>query len=377
MRIAVNTRLLLPNRLEGLGTFTHEVLRRMVKSHPEHEFIFLFDRPWSKEFIYSDNVTSVFAGPPARHAVLFVYWFEVVVPHLLKKYKADLFLSPDGYLSLRSQVKQIPVIHDLNFEHHPEFFKLSDRLHFRNFFSRFAKKATRIATVSEFSKRDIIETYKVNQDKIDVIYNGVDEMFKPASEFEINKFKEEVTGGKDYFVFVGGLYLRKNLLTVIKSFDKFKSNSGADVKFIIAGKNYKETKSLFKLHKTLKHKDDIIFMGRLEPRDKIPLLLSGSIAVVYVSYFEGFGLPIVEAMKCETGVITGNITAMPEIANQAALLANPYDTNSICAAMQELIEKPLLKEKLIARGREVVKKYSWEKTSELLWNCMMKAANEK
>ena len=375
MRIAVNTRLLLPNRLEGLGTFTHEVLRRMVKAHPEHEFIFLFDRPWSNEFIYSDNITPVFTGPPARHAVLFVYWFEVVVPRLLKKYKADLFLSPDGYLSLRSQVKQIPVIHDLNFEHHPEFFKLSDRLHFRNFFSRFAHKATRIATVSEFSKKDIAETYKVDADKIDVVYNGVDEIFKAANQDEINQLKQEVTGGKDYFIFVGALYPRKNLINAIKAFDKFKIKTSSEIKFLLVGKRYKESGELFRVHQTLKYKNDVVFLGRIEPREKIPVLLSGAIGLLYVSLYEGFGLPIIEAMKCETAVITSDITAMPEIADDAALLVNPYDVDEIVNAMQKLHEDINLRNQLVNRGKSIALKYSWEQTSDLLWNCILKTKN--
>lgn len=375
MRIAVNTRLLLPNRLEGLGTFTHEVLRRMVKAHPEHEFIFLFDRPLNNEFIYSDNVTPVFAGPPARHAVLFVYWFEIVVPRLLKKYNADLFLSPDGYLSLRSQVKQIAVMHDLNFEHHPEFFKLSDRLHFRNFFSRFAKKATRIATVSEFSKKDIVEKYKINAGKIDVVYNGVDEMFKPADENEISRFKKEVTGGKDYFVFVGALYPRKNLINAIKAFDKFKALTGSEIKFLLVGKKYRESDELFHVHRTLNFKKDIIFLGRVEPREKLSVLLSGAIGLIYVSFYEGFGLPIIEAMKCETAVITSNITAMPEIADDAALFVNPFDVDEIVNAMKKLHDDNNLRKELVSRGKNIALKYSWERTAHLLWNCIIKTNN--
>ncbi|MGB0431891.1 MAG: glycosyltransferase family 1 protein, partial [Bacteroidia bacterium] len=101
MRIAVNARFLLHGQLEGIGTFSHEVLQRVVKLHPQHEFIFLFDRPYHESFIYADNVKPVVLFPPARHPVLFVWWFEFSVAMAIKKYKADLFFSPDGYLSLR------------------------------------------------------------------------------------------------------------------------------------------------------------------------------------------------------------------------------------------------------------------------------------
>ena len=372
MRIAVNTRLLLADRLEGLGTFTYEVMKRMVRNHPEHEFIFIFDRPWNEKFIFSDNVTPFYKGPPARHAFLFIYWFEFVLPKILSEVKADVFLSPDGYLSLRSEIKQIPVIHDLNFEHHPEFFGWANQQHYKNFFWRYAKKAARIATVSEFSKKDIVETYKIDPGKIDVVYNGVDDIFKPATEEQKKKIKAEFADGKDYFVFIGGLYLRKNLKNAVLAFDKFKSETGSDLKFIVAGKRHKESEELFRVFNSLKHKEDIIFLGRVEPREKIPSLLSGALALVYVSWFEGFGLPIAEAMKCETAIITSNTTSMPEIAAGAALLVNPYEVSSISNAMKNMTENAGLRQQLLIQGKSVVQKYTWEKTANSLWNCLEK-----
>src|SRR5512139_2040469 len=100
MRIAVNTRLLIKDKLEGIGWFTYETLKRITRKHPEHEFIFLFDRPFDKEFIFAQNIIPVIITPEARHPILWYLWFEYSVPRALKKYKADIFLSPDGYLSL-------------------------------------------------------------------------------------------------------------------------------------------------------------------------------------------------------------------------------------------------------------------------------------
>src|SRR3954471_17881625 len=115
MKIAVNTRFLLDQYLEGYGYFLKEVLQRMVIAHPEHEFIFIFDRPFDQQFIFSKNVTGVVAGPPARHPLLWKYWYDVRVPAILKTYKADVFLSCDGFCSLRTNVPQVLVIHDLAF----------------------------------------------------------------------------------------------------------------------------------------------------------------------------------------------------------------------------------------------------------------------
>ena len=119
MKIAVNTRLLLKDKLEGIGWFSYETLKRITTQHPEHQFYFIFDRPFTDEFIFSYNIEPVVIGPPARHPVLWYYWFEFRLPGLLKKINPDIFLSPDGYLSLKSHFKSIAVIHDLNFIHYP------------------------------------------------------------------------------------------------------------------------------------------------------------------------------------------------------------------------------------------------------------------
>ena len=140
MTIAVNTRLLIKNKLDGIGRFTHETLKRITTEHKEHHFVFLFDRDFDEEFIFSDNITPLILGPQARHPVLFYIWFEMSVGNVLNKLKPDLFLSPDGYLSLRARCKSLPVIHDINFAHYPQDLPYSVRKYYNHFFPKFAKK---------------------------------------------------------------------------------------------------------------------------------------------------------------------------------------------------------------------------------------------
>src|SRR5690242_3179797 len=122
MVIAVNTRLLL-NEPEGYGYFIHELFSRLTKNHPEHQFYFLFDRPYNEQYIFSSNVHPVVVSPPARLPILWKYWFDVKIPFVLNKIKADVFVSPDGYCSLVSSRPQCMVIHDLGFLHHPQAYK--------------------------------------------------------------------------------------------------------------------------------------------------------------------------------------------------------------------------------------------------------------
>ena len=140
-RIAINTRFLLPKKMEGFGWYTFEIVRRLIQNHPEHTFVLFFDRPIAEQFRFSQkNVEFVVLNPPARHPILFIIWFEWAVYRALKKYKIDLFFSPDGYLSLRSNVPQVNVIHDINFEHFPKDIPFVPGVYLRYFFSKFAKR---------------------------------------------------------------------------------------------------------------------------------------------------------------------------------------------------------------------------------------------
>src|ERR1039457_2407091 len=159
MNIAVNTRLLIKDKLDGIGWFTYESLKRITVQHPEHSFYFIFDRKFNPEFIFSNNITPIVLYPQARHPLLFYLWFEYSLSSLLKRLNADLFLSPDGYLSLKSDTKSLAVIHDLNFEHYPNDLPFLVRKYYRYYFPKFANKATIIATVSEFSKQDNVKQY--------------------------------------------------------------------------------------------------------------------------------------------------------------------------------------------------------------------------
>ena len=155
MRIAINTRFLISSKMEGFGWYTLEIVKRIVENNPEHEFLLFFDRKYDKKFIFAENVKPIILSPQARHPFLFYIWFEFSIRNALKKYNADIFLSPDGYLSLGSTVKQISVIHDINFEHNPKDLPWLMQKYLRFFFPKFARKAEHILTVSEYSKKDI------------------------------------------------------------------------------------------------------------------------------------------------------------------------------------------------------------------------------
>ena len=184
MIIAVNTQHLLKGRLEGLGWFTHETLKRITTGHPEHQFVFIFDRPWDESFIYSDNIIPIKTTIPSRHPVLWYSRFEWIIPALVKKNKADLFLSTDGWTSLSCGIKTYDVIHDIDFIHNPKNYPHFIRKYYNYYFPRFAQKCDRLGTVSEYSKSDIVNSWGITPEKIDVIYNGCNLAYHPVNDEE-------------------------------------------------------------------------------------------------------------------------------------------------------------------------------------------------
>ncbi len=366
MEIVVNTRLLLKNKLEGIGWFSYETLKRITAKHPNDHFIFLFDRDFDEEFVFSDNITPVILSPQARHPFLFYWWFEFSVADFLNKYNPDIFLSPDGYLSLHAKAKQLAIIHDLNFEHYPNDVPFLVREYYKHFFPKFARKATRIATVSEFSKNDIINLYQIDPANIDVVYNGCNDLYIPIDEVSKQQTKQKFSQNCDYFLFVGALHPRKNISRLFEAFDKFKSTQSSEVKLLIVGEKYYWTSDIKQTYINMKFRDDVIFTGRLST-EELKNVLGAALAMTYIPYFEGFGIPILEAMNCDIPVITSNITSMPEVAKDAAFLVDPFSIDSIANAMLSLYQDEEIRNTLIIKGRKRKLDFSWDKTADNLW----------
>jgi len=372
MKIAVNTRLLLKNKLEGIGWFTYETMSRITLQHKEHEFYFIFDRKFSDEFIFSDNITPIVVHPQARHPFLYYLWFEYSIPHVLNNIKPDLFFSPDGYLSLSTKFKSMHVIHDLNFEYYPQNLPYFERKYYKHFFPKYVQKADRIATVSEYTKNDIIKLYSINKEKIDVVYNGASEAFHLLGEDEKKQVKEKYSGGKPYFVFVGALHPRKNLVNLFKAFDSFSQSNPSGIKLVIVGEKMWWTQEIRTAYEQMKHRDEVVFSGRLG-FNELTKVIGSALALTYVSYFEGFGIPIMESFYAGTPVITSNVTSMPEVAGDAALLIDPFSIESISNAMLLISSDEKLRKSLIEKGNERKKLFTWQKSADRLWESIEKA----
>lgn len=370
MRIAINTRLLLPNRLDGIGWFTAETTKRIVLAHPEHQFFFLFDRQPSSQFIFADNVTPITLYPQARHPLLWYLFFEISVQLFLKRNRIDLYLSPDGMMPLHPAVPTLTVIHDLNFEHASDNLRKSHQWYMLHYFPRFARNATRIATVSKYSKQDIAQTYSIDPSKIDVVYDGAHNNYRPHNDAEKMATRHRFTDGNPYIIFISTILKRKNLTNLLKAFDQVKQTDTSGLKLVVVGDRVWWQDELSEVYNHMQHKADVLMIGRAEPND-LSALLSAAEMLVYPSFFEGFGIPILEAMYAETPVIASQTTSMPEVGGDAALYIDPHNVDNIAQAILRMKDKALQQE-YITKGRIQRTKYSWDITADLLWESIQR-----
>ena len=375
MKIAVNTRFLLKEYLEGYGYFIYETFKRITAAHPEHEFIFIFDRPYDQRFVFGSNAKAVVTGPPARHPLLWKLWYDIKIPALLRKYKADVFVSCDGFCSLGTKVPQCLMVHDLAFLHYPSLIPKSHLLYYKRYTPKMLAKAKAITTASAFSKNDIIDQYVVSADKINVVYNAAKEIFEPLTDEEKQATKAKYTGRKEYFIYAGAIHPRKNLVNLLKAFSLFKKRQQSSMKLVLTGRLAWKYDSFVKNLKTYKYRDDVVMTGYVG-EEEIKKLIGSAYAMVYPSLFEGFGVPVLEAMQSDVPVITSLNSSMQEIAKEAALYADPESPADIAENMMLLYKDEKLRKQLIEKGRVTGKQYSWEQSAEHLWQSIEKAMNQ-
>ena len=372
MVIAINTRLLLTGKMEGIGWFTHEIVKRMVLAHPHVEFHFLFDRPYDPAFIFGSNVKAHVVRPPVRHPLLFDWWYNWAVPRLLRRIHADVFVSMDGFCSLRTSVPQVLTIHDLNFMHFPQHVHSRYRTFLPKRTTQYVRGNAALTTVSHFSAEDLRRTFALHK-PVEVIYNAASDVFRPLPSVEVDETRQRLTGGRPYFVFVSSIHPRKNLPRILQAYDHWRGQSQTDYPMVIVGRRFWQNEELDAVWSGLQHKDDVLFVGSLD-QPQLAVTIAAAYALVYTSLYEGFGIPIVEAMRCGVPVLTSNCSSMPEIAGDAALLVDPYQVESIAQGLQLLVEDSSLYNRLKEAGLQRAQRFDWNQSAEKFWQVILKTA---
>jgi glycosyltransferase involved in cell wall biosynthesis len=371
MTIAVNTRLRADEQPEGYENFMFEYLNRLTKKYTEHQFLFIFDKPYAESLVFSKNVTPLIAGPDTKNNLRLQYWFNYKVPAVLRRYKADVFVSMDGICSMRTKKPQCLLIPDLRFINDPSLLKKSRAGFYQKFMPSFLLKAKSILTVSAFSKSVIADQYKIDTDKIEVLNYGIDELFKPLGPDEKEIIKETYSKGKEYFLFSGNINPVSNTINLLKAFSFFKKRQKSNMQLLIAGSPDEIfTKDL----KTYKFRDEVIIMDNLK-KEELAKITAAAYAMVHPVVYTDTAFSPLQAMQCNIPVVCSNTGALPSICVKAALYCNPQEFQDIAENMMLLFKDEDKVKELVNAGKDVVKQYHWEQTTEVFMQSILRAYN--
>ena len=339
---------------EEYQNFIYETFSRITTQHLQHSFIFIFNKPFDPSFIFSENIIPVVVQH-TKISLLSQLRNDHKTSSLLKKYKADVFVTTQSLL--RTNVPQCLIAWD-------------------KFTSKSLKKAQVIVTGSEFSKKEIIENYKIDKNKIDAVYKGVDEIFQPIIFEEKEKVKEQYADGNEYFFtclpagrFTGTIKRENILLNLLKAFSVFKKMQKSNMQLLIASKTEISKEFLEKL-RLFKFKTEVKILD--VHKKELPGITGAAYAFVSLFAQEGYSHAL-EAMRSNVSVITSIAGCMPEICSDAALYFDHNDHKDIADKMMLVYKDEKLRQQLIENGKEQVKKYTWDKTAKRLWKSIEKA----
>jgi glycosyltransferase involved in cell wall biosynthesis len=286
-------------------------------------------------------------------------WEQLVQPFVLWQEKIDLIHSLAFVTPLVSPCPSVVTIYDLSFLIFPQGFKYSKRLYLSLLTRLSARKARRIITISESTKRDTVRLLEVSSEKIDVVYCGVDKVFHPLPEREVASFRQKRGLSERIILFVGTIEPRKNVVRLVEAYSRLRDRQ---VKLVIGGAKGWLYQEVFTRVEELELTGDVLFPGYIPP-EELPLWYNAAELFVYPSLYEGFGLPPLEAMACGTPVITSNVSALPEVIGRAGLAVDPMDSKGLAEAMNQVLGDGALSQSMREQGLARAGCFSWAKAA--------------
>ncbi len=383
MKIGVDARVLMDKYYSGVSQYAANLLNAIFALDSDNEYKLFYNsfknlderfRPWSRA-----NSQVIGSHVPNK---IFNYLGQKIFsyPKIDKKLGGvDVFWSPHfNFTNLKKETKRIITVHDLSFLRYPEFFSTRKNIwHKALGVKKIIKEADVVIAVSENTKNDIIELVGVAPEKIRVVYSGNNIVKKDLSENEKNIFNKEVaefltknnlTGR--LALYLGTIEPRKNISGLIIAYNALRDkdklegiNKFRDLKLVLAGASGWKNKQIYAEWKKSPYKNDIIFLGYISKKEK-EFLYASSAVFVFPSYYEGFGFPPLEAMTYGLPVICSNISSLPEVVADAALIINPFEPKEISEALEIILSNEFLRESFIKKGYERAKIFTWEKTAQ-------------
>ena len=340
----------LPNRV-GSAEVCYQLLVELAKVDKKNEYIvYIPTAPTSDMPKESENWK--YKIVPGQKM-----WTLFALPRAVRTDKLSIFFSPTHYLPFFLNCPQVIAVLDVSYKYFPELFKKKDLLKLKWWGGRSIKKASRVITISESSKDDIIKEYQVSASKVLVINVGIKAL--PASKMTKEELFTKYNLASPYILFVGTLQPRKNIARLIEAFSKIESETD----LVVIGKKGWMFEEILEAPIKFGVKDKVKFLHDVTD-DELPLFYTHAEVFVLPSLYEGFGLPVLEAMKYGCPVITSSVSSLPEAGGEAALYVDPNSIEDIASKIKEVLKDNKLREKMIKKGHEQVKKFSWEKAAK-------------
>ena len=372
MNIAIDIELCFSNPT-GMGRFTREIIAQLASIDSANRYTLFHSNSYDSHDYpqlkgLPDNFNVVQLRWPRK--LLRVLGLSAIGHGLLRSLlsdKFDVYFSPSGLLLPIHATKRIGMIHDINLFDYPSLNNWKDLMVERLTYSSMVKNVDSIITVSEYSRKRIMALWNLPSERVEVISNGVtlrlglDENDPLIRANPRNAFGFQGT----YFLWCGAMWKRKNVSTLIQAFSELRRRGHNDVSLVLAGTGGNESKAVDRLTHNLGLERNVYKIGYVSDANLYALYANAS-GFLFPSLYEGFGIPVLEAMSCGSPVICSKQTALPEIVGNAGLLVDPLNANAISDAMESLLTNPKLSRDLSSRGRERAKKFTWRKSAEKL-----------
>jgi glycosyltransferase involved in cell wall biosynthesis len=363
MRIGINGQLL-RDRYGGIDYYIVDLVNSMARLCPENEYLVYADkRVFENDTFPRDGINRRATSFPNRIRSCRIIWEQMRLPSLLIRDQVDVLHAPGYIMPLAPGVPTVVTIPDVISFLLPRLCETANRLYFRLFLPAVSRRAGRIITMSESSRKDIIRVLGVDRVKIDVIHSGVHSSFVPiADESELRGIRAKYGLPDRLVLFVGKLEPKKNIVRIIQAFSLLKEKYAIPHDLVIVGPKGWLFGDIFKAVDELRLHRRVHFLGHV-PRSDLPYLYNAADVFVFPSLYEGFGFPPLEAMACGTPVVTSSVSAIPEMVGDGALMVEPTDVGAISRAVYSILTEENLREELREKGRQRVKLFSWTKTA--------------
>lgn len=360
MKIAIDATIIRKENT-GTGFYIINLINGLAKIKDGNDYYIFMNNELSKEFFNFENNNFHIINKNFKNRIFRVIWQFFLFPFELKKLKVRVLHSPNYITPLfKLGFKVIVTIHDLTFYLFPEKFTVTKRLLFKYMLPLFIKISDKIIAVSNNTKKDILKFFKISERKVIVTFESYPEYYTYNNDSNDQNILTKYGIGSKYLLFVGMIEPRKNILSILKSFKEIDSDLELDL--VIAGKKgwyYKEIELYLEKLLRIGIKNKIIFTGYVsEP--ELKYLYQNAFIFIYPSIYEGFGIPPLQAMACKVPVITSNLSSLPEVVGDAAIMVNPYDINKISEAIKTLYIDFDKRSELVNKGVIQAKKFSLE-----------------